>query len=84
MEGDREYRRRASCGSSGGLRKDEPMSIQSINPATGEVLETFAPTSRYELDRILAAARTAGRKPCSRCAKRRVRFGGARLTTPVR
>src|SRR5437667_143376 len=59
MEGDREYRRRASCRSSGGLRKDEPMSIQSINPATGEVLETFAPTSRYELDRILAAAHAA-------------------------
>src|SRR2546428_1286143 len=59
MEGDGESRRRASCRSSGGLRKDEPMSIQSINPATGEVLETFAPASRYELDRILAAAHAA-------------------------
>jgi succinate-semialdehyde dehydrogenase / glutarate-semialdehyde dehydrogenase len=35
------------------------MSIQSINPATGEVLETFTPTSRHELDRILAAAHAA-------------------------
>src|SRR2546427_5607176 len=59
MEGDRESRRRASCRSSGGLRKDEPMSIQSINPAHGEVLETSAAPSRYELDRILAAAHAA-------------------------
>jgi succinate-semialdehyde dehydrogenase / glutarate-semialdehyde dehydrogenase len=35
------------------------MSIQSINPATGEVLETFQETTPPELERILAAARTA-------------------------
>ena len=33
------------------------MSLQSINPATGEVIETFTPTSAGELDRILAADR---------------------------
>ena len=32
------------------------MSIQSINPATGEVLETFEETSHQQLDRTLAAA----------------------------
>jgi succinate-semialdehyde dehydrogenase/glutarate-semialdehyde dehydrogenase len=32
------------------------MSIQSINPATGEVLETFEETSHQQLDRALAAA----------------------------
>jgi len=35
------------------------MSIQSINPATGEVLETFKETSREDLDRSLAAAHAA-------------------------
>src|SRR2546428_10553210 len=35
------------------------MSIQSINPATGDVLETFKETSGHELDRILAAAHAA-------------------------
>ena len=35
------------------------MSIQSINPATGDVLETFAPTSAPELERILARAHEA-------------------------
>ena len=35
------------------------MSIQSINPATGDVLETFKETSREDLDRILAAAHAA-------------------------
>jgi succinate-semialdehyde dehydrogenase/glutarate-semialdehyde dehydrogenase len=34
------------------------MSIQSINPATGEVLETFEETSRQDVERILASART--------------------------
>ncbi len=29
------------------------MSIESINPTTGEVLETFKDTSRLELERIL-------------------------------
>jgi succinate-semialdehyde dehydrogenase / glutarate-semialdehyde dehydrogenase len=32
------------------------MSIQSINPATGEVLETFTETSAAEVERILATA----------------------------
>jgi succinate-semialdehyde dehydrogenase / glutarate-semialdehyde dehydrogenase len=32
------------------------MSIQSINPATEEVLETFTETSRQQLDRVLAVA----------------------------
>ncbi|HEY2986691.1 MAG TPA: NAD-dependent succinate-semialdehyde dehydrogenase [Candidatus Binatia bacterium] len=32
------------------------MSIQSINPATGEVLETFEETKASEIDRILEAA----------------------------
>ncbi|MGH7768215.1 MAG: NAD-dependent succinate-semialdehyde dehydrogenase [Candidatus Binatia bacterium] len=34
------------------------MSIQSINPATGEVLETFQEMSTTEIDRILEAAST--------------------------
>ncbi len=32
------------------------MSLQSINPATGEILETFAETSATEVERILATA----------------------------
>src|SRR2546426_7075255 len=35
------------------------MTIQSVNPATGDVLETFKETSREDLDRILAAAHAA-------------------------
>src|SRR5262245_5380182 len=35
------------------------MSIQSINPATGEALESFAPTSPSELERIIAHAHAA-------------------------
>src|SRR6266508_4133731 len=35
------------------------MSIQSFNPATGEVLETFAEISPVEIERILAAAHAA-------------------------
>ena len=35
------------------------MSIQSVNPATGEVLETFSATSAAELQRVLARAHTA-------------------------
>ncbi len=35
------------------------MSIESINPATGEVLERFKETSAQELDRALAAAHAA-------------------------
>jgi succinate-semialdehyde dehydrogenase / glutarate-semialdehyde dehydrogenase len=35
------------------------MGIQSVNPATGEVLETFTPTSPEELERILARAHAA-------------------------
>ena len=35
------------------------MTIESINPATGEVLERFEETSRPELERILAAADAA-------------------------
>lgn len=35
------------------------MSIQSINPATGEVLETFEPFSSRQIDEALAAAHTA-------------------------
>ena len=35
------------------------MSIQSVNPATGEVLETFTETSPAEIERILAAAHAA-------------------------
>jgi len=35
------------------------MTIESINPATGEVLETFDETSGRELERILAAAHAA-------------------------
>ena len=32
------------------------MSIQSLNPATGEVLETFTPTSPEQLERMVARA----------------------------
>jgi succinate-semialdehyde dehydrogenase / glutarate-semialdehyde dehydrogenase len=35
------------------------MAIQSVNPATGDVLETFTPTSRPELDGILDRACSA-------------------------
>ena len=35
------------------------MSIQSINPATGEILESFKETSGQELDRILMGAHAA-------------------------
>ena len=35
------------------------MSLESINPATGEVLERFDETSRPEVDRALSAAREA-------------------------
>jgi len=35
------------------------MSIESVNPATGEVLERFTPTSAAELERKLATARAA-------------------------
>src|SRR2546425_13090553 len=35
------------------------MSIQSINPATGEILESFRETSGQELDRILTGAHAA-------------------------
>ena len=38
------------------------MSIQSVNPATGEVLETFTPASPEELDRIVARAHAAFRE----------------------
>jgi succinate-semialdehyde dehydrogenase/glutarate-semialdehyde dehydrogenase len=37
------------------------MTLQSVNPATGEVLETFAETPAAELDRILGCAETAAR-----------------------
>ena len=35
------------------------MSIQSVNPATGQVLETFTPTSPEQLERIVARAHAA-------------------------
>src|SRR5258705_327015 len=35
------------------------MSLQSVNPATGEVLETFTPTSSRELDGIVAQSHAA-------------------------
>ncbi len=35
------------------------MSIQSVNPATGEVLQTFSATSPAELERIMARAHAA-------------------------
>jgi succinate-semialdehyde dehydrogenase/glutarate-semialdehyde dehydrogenase len=35
------------------------MSLQSVNPATGEVLETFTPTSPREIDGILANGHAA-------------------------
>jgi succinate-semialdehyde dehydrogenase/glutarate-semialdehyde dehydrogenase len=35
------------------------MSIQSVNPATGEVLETFIPTSSEQLERIVTRAQAA-------------------------
>src|SRR5579884_1625341 len=37
------------------------MTLQSVNPATGEVLETFPETPAAELDRILGCAETASR-----------------------
>ena len=35
------------------------MAIQSVNPATGEVLETFAETSREDVERAVSAAHAA-------------------------
>src|SRR3989442_5358725 len=40
------------------------MSVQSINPATGEVLETFQETAADELARILEGADAASREWC--------------------
>src|SRR5262249_19379090 len=39
--------------------EEPPMSIQSVNPATGDVLETFTPTSPEALDRMVARAHAA-------------------------
>src|SRR6266498_2042338 len=36
--------------------RDRPMSIQSVNPATGEVLETFVPTAPEALEAMVARA----------------------------
>ncbi len=50
------------------------MTVQSINPATGEVLETFAETSAAELDKILERADSAScdwrRQPVAQRADR--------------
>ena len=35
------------------------MTIQSINPATGDILETLEPTSRQEIERVVAGAHSA-------------------------
>lgn len=35
------------------------MSIQSVNPATGAIIETLEPTSAPEIERILAGAHSA-------------------------
>jgi len=35
------------------------MSIQSVNPATGEILETLEPTTPAQIDTILARAHAA-------------------------
>ena len=35
------------------------MAIQSVNPATGEVVEKFEPTSPADLDRVAAGAQAA-------------------------
>ena len=35
------------------------MSIQSVNPATGDVLETFTPASPEALERMVARAHAA-------------------------
>jgi succinate-semialdehyde dehydrogenase/glutarate-semialdehyde dehydrogenase len=35
------------------------MAIQTVNPATGEVVEKFDPTSPAELDRVATAAHAA-------------------------
>src|SRR5207302_4924427 len=37
-------------------RGEKPMSIESINPVSGEVLERFDETSTQELDSVLASA----------------------------
>jgi succinate-semialdehyde dehydrogenase / glutarate-semialdehyde dehydrogenase len=42
--------------------KEVPMNIQSINPATGEVLENFQEMSTSEIDQILEAAETTFRE----------------------
>ena len=65
------------------------MSIQSVNPATGEILETFTATSPEELERILAKSRAAflewrtvpfaARAPRMREAARLLRQGKAEL-----
>src|SRR5256885_3374056 len=39
--------------------EDTGMSIQSINPATGETIETFQETTPQELERILGSAQAA-------------------------
>src|SRR5207245_11109855 len=39
--------------------EEKAMSIQSINPASGEILESFKETSGQELDRLLMGAHAA-------------------------
>src|SRR5438270_2678356 len=43
-------------------REDKYMSIQSINPATGEVLETFEPFSEAQINEVLDQARNTFRE----------------------
>src|SRR5262249_58592361 len=40
-------------------RRSHPMSIQSVNPTTGDVLETFTPTSSDALERMVTRAHAA-------------------------
>ncbi len=56
------------------------MSLQSLNPATGDVLETFEETSSDALDRILERAAAASRD----WARRPVAERGARLAAAGR
>src|SRR5262249_14955591 len=51
---------RHSCACSRGSTVEViPMSMQSINPATGEVVETFEEATRQQLERMLADAQAA-------------------------
>jgi hypothetical protein len=52
----RRFRPNPVPGASQSLTEESVMSYQTVNPATGAFVETFAPISDYGLERVLATA----------------------------